>query len=193
MLGFRTGSRCLAEKLDWYTLTNNWYVITGGPSSGKTTTVNILKSRGYKTTVEDARHYIDLQRITGRKIEDIRRNKAVFQRTVVDLQVQQESLLDPNELVFLDRAIPDSLAYYRFTGLEPTEKLLNAMANCSYKKVFIMELLPLDHDYARTEDDLDQLRINELISEVYETMSAPVVRVPVLEAEARADFILANL
>jgi hypothetical protein len=56
-----------------------------------------------------------------------------------------------------------------------------------------LELLPLDHDYARTEDDLDQLRINELISEVYETMSAPVVRVPVLEAEARADFILANL
>jgi predicted ATPase len=168
-------------------------VITGGPSSGKTTTVNILKSRGYKTTIEDAGHYIDLQRITGRKIEDIRRNKAVFQRTVVDLQVQQEGLLDPNELVFLDRAIPDSLAYYRFTGLEPTEKLLGAVAKCSYKKVFIMDLLPLDHDYARTEDDLDQMQINELITEVYEAMAAPVVRVPVLEAEARADFILANL
>lgn len=168
-------------------------MITGGPSSGKTTTVNILKSRGYKTTIEDARHYIDLQRITGRKIEDIRRNKAVFQRTVVDLQVQQEASLDPNELVFLDRAIPDSLAYYRFTGLEPTEKLLAAVAACSYKKVFIMDLLPLDHDYARTEDDLDQLQINELITEVYESMPAPVVRVPVLAAEARADFILANL
>ena len=168
-------------------------MITGGPSSGKTTTVNILKSRGYKTTIEDARHYIDLQRITGRKIEDIRRNKEVFQRTVVDLQIQQEGSLDPNEMVFLDRAIPDSLAYYRFTGLEPTEKLIKALSECSYKKVFIMDLLPLDHDYARTEDDLDQLRIDELITEVYESMSAPVVRVPVLDAEARVDFILANL
>jgi predicted ATPase len=29
----------------------NWYVITGGPSSGKTTTINILTARGYKTTI----------------------------------------------------------------------------------------------------------------------------------------------
>ena len=29
----------------------NWYVITGGPGSGKTTTVNLLRDRGYKTTI----------------------------------------------------------------------------------------------------------------------------------------------
>ena len=37
----------------------NWYVITGGPGSGKTTTVNLLKERGYITTFEHARHYPD--------------------------------------------------------------------------------------------------------------------------------------
>lgn len=30
----------------------NWYVVTGGPSFRKTTTVNLLKERGYKTTIE---------------------------------------------------------------------------------------------------------------------------------------------
>jgi predicted ATPase len=125
---------------------NNWYVITGGPSSGKTTTVNILKSRGYKTTVEESRHYIDLQRITGRKIEDIRRNQDVFQRTIVDLQIQQENSLKPDDLVFLDRALPDSLAYFHFTGLTPNDKFLAALAHANYKKIFIMDVLPLAHD-----------------------------------------------
>ena len=46
----------------------NWYVITGGPSSGKTTTVNLLKARGYKTTTEHARHYLDTQRINGKTV-----------------------------------------------------------------------------------------------------------------------------
>jgi predicted ATPase len=37
----------------------NWYVITCGPSSGKTTTLNILNKKGYNTTIEHARHYLD--------------------------------------------------------------------------------------------------------------------------------------
>ena len=37
----------------------NWYVLTGGPGSGKTTTINSINKRGYKTTIEHARHYVD--------------------------------------------------------------------------------------------------------------------------------------
>lgn len=76
-----------------------WYVITGGPSSGKTTTVNILKARGYTTTIEHARHYIDTQRVTGKSTEEIRSNRLAFQRRVLDMQIGQERALsksDPN-------------------------------------------------------------------------------------------------
>src|SRR3989344_7362341 len=93
-----------------------WYVITGGPGSGKTTTVNILKQRGYQTTIEHARHYIDTQRITGKSVEEIRANQLVFQHGVLDMQIQQERSLSPNEVVFLDRAMPDQKAYYCFLG-----------------------------------------------------------------------------
>jgi predicted ATPase len=65
----------------------NWYVITGGPSSGKTTTVNILKERGYKTTIEHARHYIDTQRIQGRTVAAIRAKQREFQRGVTAMQI----------------------------------------------------------------------------------------------------------
>ncbi|NDB08538.1 MAG: hypothetical protein EBX97_07735, partial [Actinobacteria bacterium] len=60
------------------TIYTKWYVITGGPSSGKTTTVNLLQDLGYKTTIEVARHYIDLQRINGRSTEQIRENQRNF-------------------------------------------------------------------------------------------------------------------
>ena len=69
----------------------NWYVITGGPSSGKTTTVNLLKERGYITTFEHARHYLDTQRLKGRTIEDVRKQQKEFQLVVLDMQIEQEN------------------------------------------------------------------------------------------------------
>ncbi|HEX6954200.1 MAG TPA: ATP-binding protein [Agromyces sp.] len=172
---------------------SKWYVITGGPSSGKTTTVDLLRARGYRTTIEDARLYIDLQRLGGRTVEQIRGRQVEFQRNVLALQLAQEAALDPDELVFLDRAVPDSLAYYRFLGIEPDPGLLEAIVRAPYRKVFVMDLLPLAPDYARTEDAPAQRRIHELLLEVYESLPIPVERVPVLPPEERVDHILARL
>ncbi|MGR2752908.1 AAA family ATPase [Agromyces arachidis] len=171
----------------------NWYVITGGPSSGKTTTVDLLRARGYRTTLEDARLYIDLQRLGGHSVAEVLGRRAEFQRAVLELQLAQEAALDPEELVFLDRAVPDSLAYYRFLGIEPDPALHDAIARAPYRKVFVMDLLPLAPDYARTEDAPAQHRIHELILEVYGSLPIPVERVPVLPPEDRVDHILARL
>jgi len=172
---------------------HNWYVITGGPSSGKTTTVNLLKEHGYKTTIEHARHYIDTQKVTGKTVAEIRENQVAFQGAILDMQIAEESALSPEETVFLDRAIPDALAYYRFLGITPDEKVWNALQNVSYKKVFILDLLPLAPDYARTEDGGAQRRIHQLLVEAYASLPFPVVHVPVLPAEERVDFILKRL
>jgi len=170
-----------------------WYVITGGPSSGKTTTVEILKKRGYKTTIEHARHYIDTERITGKTTEEIRANQLVFQRGVLNMQIEQEQALSPKDIVFLDRALPDALAYYHFLNLPEDKTLGKVLVEASYKKVFILDPLPLQNDYARTEDESAQKRIHELLTEVYESLPFPVVHVPVLPPEERVNFILKNL
>src|SRR4026207_2534162 len=125
----------------------NWYVITGGPGSGKTTTIHLLRDKGYTTTIEHARHYIDTQRISGRTVEEIRKNQIEFQRGVLDMQTEQEKYLSPDEMVFLDRALPDALAYYRFLKLPIDEKLDKAMKEVSYKKIFILDFLPLINYY----------------------------------------------
>jgi predicted ATPase len=171
----------------------NWYVITGGPSSGKTTTVTLLKERGYITTMEHARHFLDTQRLKGKTIEEIRNNQQEFQLGVLDMQIEQENEISPEVLVFLDRAIPDALAYYRFLNLKVDEKLTEALKTVSYKKVFILDCLPMVNDYARNENVEAQKKIHALITEVYESLPFPVIHVPILPEEERIDFILKNL
>lgn len=171
----------------------NWNVITGGPCTGKTTVVDILAKRGYKTTIEFARHYIDMQEIKGRTVEEIRKNKKEFQLNVLKMQIAKESSLDPREQVFLDRALPDAMAYYQFLGLKYDDILIEQCHKYAYHKIFILDRLPLTNDYARLEDESEQLRIHHLIISVYESLHFPLVHVPVLPPEERVDFILKNI
>lgn len=173
--------------------TTNWYVITGGPSTGKTTIINLLTEKGYKTTIEHARHYIDTMKEEGRTVEEIRTNKRKFQLGVLDMQIEQEAELSPSDTVFLDRAIPDAMAYYRFLKLEYDKILLDAMKEVAYKKIFILDRLPFVNDYARTEDEQAQKLIHQLIIEVYQSFEFPVVFVPVISPDERVEFILKNL
>lgn len=171
----------------------NWYVITGGPSSGKTTTIELLAARGYRTTIEHARHFIDTQRVTGRTVAEIRANQREFQKGVLQMQIEQERSLDPNEMWFLDRALPDALAYYRFLSIEPEPELIEVLKTVSYRKVFVLDLLPLQKDYARTEDTDAQRRIHELLIEVYRSLGFSCEAVPALRPEERVEYILRRL
>jgi predicted ATPase len=148
---------------------------------------------GYQTTIELARHYIDLQRMNGRSVDEIRSNQRVFQHKVLNLQIDLERRLDPHELVFLDRGLPDELAYYKYFNLPPDEKLVEYLEHARYKKIYIMDLLPLCADYARTEDVDAQKALHQLIIDTYNQRSEPVVMVPVLPPKERVQFILDDL
>jgi predicted ATPase len=171
----------------------NWYVITGGPSTGKTTLINMLNEKGYNTTIEHARHYIDTMIDKGKTVEEIRENKKEFQLGVLKMQIEQEASIDKNEIYFLDRAIPDALAYYQFLNIDVNSVLNQAIKNSSYKKIFILDKLPLIKDYARIENKNDQTVIHDLITKVYESLPFPVINVPVLSPKERMEFIINNL
>ena len=109
------------------------------------------------------------------------------------MQIEQENQISPDVLVFLDRAIPNALAYYRFLNLPEDEKLTEALRTVWYKKVFVLDCLPLVKDYALTEDMVAQKKIHALLMEVYESLGFPVIQVPVLQPKERVDFILKNL
>ncbi len=171
----------------------NWNVITGGPCTGKTTVVEVLSAMGYATTIEHARHYIDPHKETGMTVEEIRANKRKFQHGILEMQIEEETKLDPNEMVFLDRALPDALAYYQFLGLDYDDDVLEMSERFCYMTVFILARLPLINDCARLEDVESQIRIHNLIMEVDGSFHCPIVHVPVLPPQERVGFILNHI
>ena len=96
----------------------NWYVFTGGPCSGKSKTLEYLASLGYFTFPEIARVFIDLEMAKGKKIEEIRKDEVKFQNKILQMKIELENKLSPEQTVFLDRGIPDSVAYFKEVGLD---------------------------------------------------------------------------
>ena len=172
---------------------NNWYVITGAPSSGKTTTLKVLERKGYKVFYEWARIYIDGEMKKGKTLKEIRKDELAFQRKILELKVNFEKKLVKKDLVFMERGIPDSAAYMKMCGLENDKLLKRVNKSCSYKKVFLMELLKYELDYARTESQEEAQILDGLLEKSYTDLGIEVTRVPKMSVEKRVKFILDNL
>ncbi len=172
---------------------NNWFVITGGPSSGKTTTIDLLKSKGFKTTEESARKYFDSQAALGLTIDEIRGNQQAWQDAIAKLQVQLENSLNPDEQIFLDRAIPDAAAYYDFLKLNIPSFFKKAYSLANYKKVFFLERLPMIADGVRNETVEEAQMISDSIYRRYSELKQEIIKVPVTKREDRLDFIISKI
>ncbi|MGE0084840.1 MAG: AAA family ATPase, partial [Desulfococcaceae bacterium] len=116
----------------------NWYVITGAPCSGKTTVICELERMGYRVVHEAARAYIDSQLQKGRSMDNIRGNALEMQQAILCQKLKNEAHLPDTELIFLDRGIPDSIAYYHLSGLNAEEPVKHSRA-VHYKKIFFFE------------------------------------------------------
>lgn len=170
-----------------------WYAITGGPSSGKSTTVALLSQRGHRVSPEVARTILDEQVALGRTVAEIRAAGEEFQNMILARQIELELGFDADELIFLDRGIPDGLGYERFLQLEPNPAITEAAGNAKYRKVFVLETLHLHDDGSRIEDEADQQGIHDNIVAVYTELGHDLVEVPVMSPEERVEFILARL
>ena len=170
---------------------NNWYVITGGPSSGKTTLLRVLEGLGHKVIHEAARSLIDEALAKGLTIDQLRANEKKFQIDVLRRKVQVEQEQDPTILTFFDRGMHDTLAYLRHYGWEINKLVQTAMQKASYRQVFLLDPLPAyENDYARTEDAAFSAKLTKLLDKAYLEYGMRPVRVPVLEPKDRADFVL---
>lgn len=172
---------------------NNWYAISGVASSGKTTIINLLEQKGYKVLHESATEFVLNQIKKGFSIEDLRKNESVFQETIFQLKIFYESLLDPNETVFIDRGLPDSIAFWKLYNLPMKSDIENAIKNSSYKKVFLFERLPLVKEEFRPEPEEEISIMDKYNKEAYENLGHNIVNVPVMSVENRLKFVLENI
>lgn len=173
---------------------NKWYVITGGPGSGKTSLVNELARRGYDTVKEAARAIIDEGLASGLTMEQIRGDSASFQERILRRKIRAESQLDPAAVTFLDRGIRETEVHLRNGGITPEQWIIDAVSTASYYRVFVLEQISeYKPDYARPETAATASRIGGLIRLAYETAGLSTITVPELSVEARADFVLDRL
>lgn len=192
----------------------NWWIITGGPSTGKSTLLKYLSEHGYKTMPEAARVLIDKEKEKGRAVEEIRARESDFQEVVLEMKNLTEEEIPSDELVFWDRGnLGDSIAYmttarivragndktlclYNFDSEDTTELLMRK----KYRGVFILDRLSsYERDYARVEDDAGAARIHERINRSYQWLGYEPIRVPIFsqdESESlrlRAEFVLSHV
>lgn len=171
-----------------------WYVLTGGPSAGKTTLLVELTRQGYRTVAEAARAYVDSELKKGHSIEEIRSDEASFQRKVLSLKREEEGRTPREAVVFFDRGMHDTIAYLRALGINVDEAMArDVVGSSSYKKVFLLDMLEFKSDGVRTESPERAWQIHGLLRDAYEMFGIPIISVPILPVARRVEFVLDNL
>ena len=168
-------------------------IITGGPSSGKTSLINALQKCGYSTFNEAARKIIQQQlelNTNNLPWDDIEGfSKLVLTKQIKDFKSANK------DLSFYDRGIPDIIGYINH-GKKTIFKSLkrNNLIN-RYDKVFILppwkDIYATDNE-RRESFEQAKLIYNE-IKKAYILSGYNPVKVPLDSVENRKKYILNKL
>ena len=99
----------------------------------------------------------------------------------------------PADVVFLDRGVPDFLAWYRVRGLNPNE-ILEDCFHHRYASVFLLDPLPFQPDVQRVEEIAAVASyLAEWHVRDYCALRYDITRVPSLSPADRLAFVLSTL
>jgi len=169
-----------------------WQVITGAPSSGKTTLIKALEILGHAAEHEVARDVIASMLACQCSMEDIHRDIMGLQRKILALKLKREHGKKRQDTIFFDRGTPDSIAYFSFYNLNP-EVAIRASSYHRYKRVFFCEPLPFVSDHIRTENAETALHLSELIYDAYCHLGYELIPLPDVSVEERLAIIIKYL
>ncbi len=168
-------------------------VITGGPGTGKSSLINELLRRNYICFEEISRQVTLKAREEG--IEQLFLTEPLlFSERLLKGREQQfiEASKHKSELVFLDRGIPDVIAYMDYIGDSYPESFVESCRKNNYDMVFILapwqEIFSSDSE--RYENFEQAVQIHHHLLNTYERFDYKLIDVPFDSIENRTDFIL---
>jgi predicted ATPase len=171
-----------------------WYVLTGPPGSGKTTLLESLARRGIQTVPEAARALLTDASTRGQSAKMTREDERGFQDRVLQLKLETERRCDVAQTTVFDRGIPDTLAYYRLHGWQPSPSLTEALSRANYAAAFMLEpLSTVASDPLRIESSQQRSLLSELLWATYRECEVPIVPVPAASLTQRVATVLERL
>ena len=171
-------------------------VIIGGPGTGKTTIIDNLLSKGHCCYPEVSREIISEAQKQG--IEQLFLEKPLlFSELLLEGRKKQfqNAKNEPHKIVFLDRGIPDVLAYMHYIGDSYPSFFDQACRDHNYDRIFILppwEEIYISDDERYENYEQAKLIYNHLV-ETYQKYGYNLVEVPKGTVEERSNFILSQL
>ena len=171
-------------------------VIIGGPSSGKTTLIEKLKEKGYTCYPEVSREVI--KEAQERGIEQLfLEQPLLFSELLLEGRIKQfqQAKKEETDIVFLDRGIPDVLAYMDYIGDSYPNSFDEACKLHTYSKIFILPIWKEIYvsDKERYESYEQAILIQEHLTETYQKYGYELIEIPKDTVENRVQFLLQQL
>ncbi len=171
-------------------------VLIGGPGTGKTTVIEGLQARGFCCYPEISRE-ITLEAQKNGIAQLFLEQPLLFSEMLLQgRKAQYENAKKESlEVVFIDRGLPDVLAYLDYLNQEYPQKYYQLCTNFQYSQVFILP--PWEEIYvsdeARYENFEQAQTIYKYILATYQKLGYHPVEVPKDSPENRVDFILEKI
>ena len=171
----------------------NWFLATGAPSSGKSTSLRHLKKDGYRINPDISRDYIVDIKKRGLPFEKDILYSEETQRILFYLMTKDALDLDTSEMIIHDYSLPDNIAFLKLGGLSVPDEVKRSAEIFKFRKVFLFEPLELIQDGVRTEDREDQEKLFHLLYETYVSVGYDPVLVKSDTIGNRHKFLLGQL
>jgi predicted ATPase len=176
--------------------TDQLFIITGGPGSGKTTLIQELAERGYTTAVEAGRAIIQEQVAKGGNALPWS-DPLAFAEQMLEWDVRSYQMIRKEDCpVIFDRGIPDVAAYLNLMQLPVPGLIQKAVLDFKYnRKVFIappwLEIFTQDTERKQTFEEA--IATYDMLVKTYKKYGYELVELPLLSVEERADFVIQQM
>lgn len=174
----------------------NIVLLIGGPGSGKTSIIEELAIRGHVCYPEISRQ-VTLEAQKSGVDQLFLKEPLLFSELLLKGRIQQyrDALEEKSENVFIDRGIPDVLAYMHYIGDAYPQSFDEACKAFKYSKIFLLP--PWEEIYVSDNERYESFEqaslIHKHLIETYENYGYQLIEVPKADIDTRIAFILNNL